>query len=203
MALPDNAVYPANWQTMTVSGNQFNLNNGVTASASWSPSAPGTINQVVTANGTGDPSSASSTLYAYKSATTSRASTTSLSLDPDLQVTVASNAVYEVRASIGYACNSTSAGIGYDFQVPSGTFSYTENEALSTGGGAGVYFNTAGTPDNADTGGSSNVLGLQVMGLLRVGSTGGTFGFKWAQYNGSSSALILQASSYLILTRMA
>ena len=41
------------------------------------------------------------------------------------------------------------------------------------------------------------------MGLLKVSSTGGTFGFKWAQYSSSSSALILQASSYLVLNRIA
>ena len=41
------------------------------------------------------------------------------------------------------------------------------------------------------------------MGLLKVGTTGGTFGFKWAQYSSSGSALILQALSYLVLNRMA
>ena len=203
VALPANAVYPANWKTATITSNQFNITSGVTATASWLPSAPGGVNQVITDNGTGDPSSASTTLSAYKSGTTSRSSTTSLTLDPDLQVTVAANAVYEVRASIGYACVSTSAGIAFDFQVPSGTFGYTANEPVSTGGGAGVYFNTAGTPDNGDTGGSGNTLGLQFMGLLKVSTIGGTFGFKWAQYSSSSSALILQASSYLILNRIA
>ena len=39
--------------------------------------------------------------YAYKNGGTSRPSTTTLMLDPDLQVTVAANAIYEVRASVG------------------------------------------------------------------------------------------------------
>ena len=153
-------VYPANWQTATVTSNQFNITNGATSTASWIPSAPGGVNQVMANNGTGD-RPAPGTCPPISPANTSRSSTTSLTLDPDLQVTVAANAVYEVRASIGYACNSTSAGIDFDFQVPSGSFSYTETEPVSRPAAAtGTYFNTAGTPDNADTGGSGNTLGF-------------------------------------------
>jgi hypothetical protein len=141
VALPYNAIYPANWQTMTVTGNQFNLNNGATSVASWNPSAPGTTNQIVANNGATDGGSGT---YAYKNSGTSRSSTTTLTLDPDLQVTVAAGAVYEVRASIGHLCSSTSAGIEFDFQLPSGSFSYTESEPIASSGGAGTYFNVAG-----------------------------------------------------------
>ena len=197
IALPYNGVYPANWQTMTVTGNQLNLNDGATSVASWNPSAPGTINQIVANNG---PTDSGSGTFAYKTGSTVRSNTTTLTLDPGLQVTVAAGAVYEVRCSVFYQSASTTEGIDYDFQVPSGSFVYAENLPITTGGGAGVYWNDAGNPDDASTGGS---FALQFTGLLETGVTGGTFGFKWAQNSSSGTSLTVLASSYVNLTRLA
>jgi hypothetical protein len=202
VALPYNGVYAVNWQTATVSGNQFNLNDGSAAAVSWSPSAPASTNQVIVNNGASD--SLGTSVTAYKSASTSRSSTTTRTLDPDLQLPVLANAVYEVRAAISYACNSTSAGLAFDFQIPSGaSMIYAGTEANASSGSAGIYELVAGTPDNVSTGGSGNNLALQVMGILKVGGTAGTMGFLWAQFSSSGSALSLQALSYLTLTRVA
>lgn len=55
VALPGSAVYAANWKSMTVLGNQFNVNNGSTVTTSWSPSsAPAGANQDITNNGATD-----------------------------------------------------------------------------------------------------------------------------------------------------
>jgi hypothetical protein len=63
--------------------------------------------------------------------------------------------------------------------------------------------NTAGTPDSASSSGGSNY-GIQAMGLLQVGSTGGTFGLEWAQHvNQGGYNLSLLAGSYIYLTRVA
>ena len=204
VALPYNAVYPANWQSMTVTSNQFNINNGVTSTATWSPSAPGSTNQVVANNGVGDPSSAATTLGAWKTSNTVRTSTTTLTLDPDLQVSVVASAVYAVNVQVNYASNSTTEGILFDFQEPSGAvFEYTEIEAITTGGTAGIYSNTAGISDFASTGGSSNSLSLSAFGLLRTGGASGTFGIKWAQDVSSSTSLTVFNGSFMTLTRLA
>ena len=211
VALPDNGCYAVNWQTMHVMGNDFNLNNGQSALISWSPSAPATTNQIVANNSTADATIGNLRAY-YTTASGGRTGTT-LTIDGTLQVTVVANAVYEVRASIGYQCGSGSAGIKYDFSGPSGfAFNYTTSrmvaESQSTGFSNITYYFTqtsaiaAGSPDNAIT--SNGNAGIQVLGLLQVGSTGGTFGFEWCQeVNQGGYNLTLDEGSYLYLTRVA
>jgi hypothetical protein len=207
VALPASGTYATNWQTCIITNNQLNLNNGSAAVTSWNPSPPGTSSQVIANN-----SSAGTTggLSAYKAGNTARTSTTTPSLDPDLQVSVAANAVYEVRASIGYQSNNSNEGIKFDFALPSGTMGYTVAKPVqvTVAFGGGTYdFNTtvsdtAGTPDTATTDSATNY-GLQVMGTLQTGGTPGTFGFKWAQSSSSGTALNVLANSYLTLSRIA
>jgi hypothetical protein len=55
VALPASAVYAANWKSMTVLGNQFNVNVGSTVTTTWSPgAAPAGSNQDITNNGATD-----------------------------------------------------------------------------------------------------------------------------------------------------
>lgn len=202
VALPYNGTYPANWQSCTITNNQFSLNNGNAGTATWNPSAPGTTNQVITNNTT---TSAASSNDAYYTSNSSGRSGTSLSIDGTLQLTVQANAVYEVRASIPYS--SGSVALKYDWSLPSGQFNYTaiREESISSGFGptysiAQAVSLTAGTPDNADPSGS----GVHVLGLLQVGSSGGTFGFEWAQHsNAPGFPIVLLAGAYLYLTRVA
>jgi hypothetical protein len=207
VALPASGVYATNWQTAIITNNQLNLNNGSAAVTSWNPSAPGSSSQVIANNSSAGTSGG---LSAYKTANTSRSSTTSPALDPDLQVSVAANAVYEVRASVGYSSGSTTEGIKYDFQLPSGTMNYTasRNEIDSyTGFGtinvtaSRTVANSAGTPDNATTNGSP--AGIQVVGTLFTGGTPGTFGLLWSQNSSSGTGLSVLAGSNLVLTRIA
>jgi hypothetical protein len=193
---------------MIVTNNQFSLNNGSAAVTGWSPSQPAGTSQVIANNSSAGTSGG---LSAYKSGTTSRSSTTTPSLDPDLQVSVAANAVYEVRASIGYVSASTSAGIKFDFQLPSGTMSYTAARtatAYNPGFGGNDYTaqvvnNDAGTPDSAITQPANTPYGVQVLGTLITGSTAGTFGVKWSQNSSTGTALVVDSGSYLTLTRIA
>ena len=207
VALPYNGVYPANWQTMAVVNNQFSLNNGQAAVAAWNPSAPGSTNQVIANNTT---TSTGSNLDAYYTANSGGRTGTSLSLDGTLQVTVQPNAVYEVRAGIGYS--SSNKSLKYDFSLPSGSFNYTttrmtqaDNLYNSSFGTVNLYYSqtysiTAGSPDTADPNGSA----VQVLGLLQVGSSGGTFGLEWCQSsNAPGYPIVLLAGSYLYLNRVA
>jgi hypothetical protein len=124
---------------------------------------------------------------------------------------VAANAVYEVRCSVDYNSSSASAGIKYDFQLPSGVMNYTAARTATAynpgfGGNdytAQVVAADAGTPDAAITQPASTEYGIQVMGLLTTGGSAGTFGLKWSQNASSGSNLTVEAGSYLILTRIA
>jgi hypothetical protein len=201
VAFPYNATYPTNWQTCTVSNNQFNLNNGQVFSSSWSPSAPGSTNQINANNTT---TAGTGSTDAYYTANSSGRTGTSLSIDGTLQVTVVANAVYEVRASIPYS--SGNAGIKYDWSLPSGQFNYTSNRVEGESTGFGTVYPavnaslTAGTPDTASVNGSA----IQVLGLLQVSSTGGTFGLEWCQQsNQPGYPIVLQAGAYLYLNRVA
>lgn len=204
VGFPANAVNAVNWQTMGVTGNQFSLNNGQDAVSTWNPSAPGSSNQVVANNLN---TSAGTDLKAYKTGNTARTGT-SRTLDPDLAVTVSSSAVYEVRLSVPYACASAVTGLKYDFSVPSGaSFTYTTSRPVAqTSGFSGSDYpaviaqNTNGTADTADPNGT----GMQIMGLLQVSSTGGTFGLTWAQAsNQPSFAVQVQAGAVMFLKRLA
>jgi hypothetical protein len=203
VGFPANAVNAVNWQTMGVTGNQFSLNNGQDAVSTWNPSAPGSTNQVIANNLT---TSAGTDLKAYKTGNTSRTGTT-MSNDPDLQVTVSSSAVYQVVLSVPYACAGSITALKYDFSVPSGaTFTYTttRQQSVSTGFGSidvsETISNTNGTSDNADPNGT----GMQVIGLLQVSTTGGTFAMKWAQQSNQPSwAVTVQQGSVMFLKRLA
>ena len=205
IALPASGVYATNWQTTIITNNQLNLNNGSAAVTSWNPSAPGTSSQVIANNSS---AGSSGGLAAYKAGGTSRSSTTTPSLDPDLQVSVAANAVYEVRASVGYQSNNSSEGIKFDFALPSGSMGYTVSlPTVDAGGFSGSDITTtingnAGTP-NTSTTDSGTDYGLQFMGTLQTGGTPGTFGFKWSQSSSSGTGLNVRANSYLTLTRIA
>jgi len=208
IALPASGVYATNWQTTIITNNQLNLNNGSAAVTSWSPSSPAGVSQVIANNSSAGTSGG---LSAYKTGNTSRSSTTTPALDPDLQVSVAANAVYEVRASIGYQSSNANEGIKYDFQLPSGTMGYTasrpEVDTYTSFGSINVTETrtvavSAGTPDTGTTDGG-NSFGIQVVGTLATGSTPGTFGVKWSQNSSSGTSLSVLASSNLVLTRIA
>lgn len=206
IALPASGVYATNWSTCIITNNQLSLNNGSAAVTGWNPSQPGGTSQVIANN-----SSAGTTgsLSAYKTGNTTRSSTTTPALDPDLQVSVAANAVYEVRASIAYTSTNANEGIAYDFQLPSGSMGYTSSRNTKQSLGYGQFLTvaqmvnaTAGTPDSATTYGTGQY-GIHVLGTLVTGGTAGTFGVKWSQNSSSATGLSVEADSYLVLTRIA
>jgi Putative Ig domain len=143
-----------------------------------------------------------SSIIKYKPAITTRASTTTLALDPDLQVSVLANAVYVVQVNILYFGTSTAPGIQWEFQGPSGaSFYFTQSQPYNTTGYSENQWGELGVPGTAPTDG--NALGLLIAGTLGVGSAAGTFGFLWAQETSSADSLIMYLGSYMTLTRVA
>ena len=124
-------------------------------------------------------------IAAYKTTGTTRTSTT-LSLDPDLQITLAPNSIYEVRASIVYQTTSGTSAFQWTFTVPSG----------ATGGYSAGYTLPGPTPGNwgsiwtanpSAAGSDGLVHGITLLGMISTAGSGGTLGLQWACLSASSS----------------
>jgi hypothetical protein len=137
--------------------------------------------------------------YAVKAATTSRASTTTVTIDPDLQVSIPAGS-YSVEGWLNDARGTSSGGLKGNISF-SGTIT-TGNWGM-TGSGTAVtpvalsLFAATGEMQSAQSGVGNMLLsgGLQC-------STGGTIGFYWAQQSSNATASVVGAGSYLRVTRL-
>jgi hypothetical protein len=122
-------------------------------------------------------------LEAWKTTATSR-TTTTVSIDPDLQLALAANATYDVEASIIY---QGAGGFNFGWTIPSGASGgYTAAFSLS-GSAVGIYGYAWGTGVIAATG-TGTVFGILLKGTLITGTTAGTFGLNWADDTTSDTA---------------
>lgn len=145
--------------------------------------------QITASNGISVSAGVGQELFAVKSATTSRASTTTLTADPHLTVTVAANATYMMFCVLGYTPTGA-GGLKYGWIFPSGaTMQWTDND------GAGQAISGTNIL-NADD-------GTGPTGMLVTSSTGGTFALRWAQITSNSTATNLLAGCSLYLRRLA
>jgi len=155
---------------------------------------------------------------AYKTADTSRASTTTRAADPDLTVPVAANAVYDVRCYLSYQSGNTSGiGLNFAFTTPAGV-SGRWGAAYRVAGDAGTTTNAgpAGTVDfawsgTAATGGTWNgpatpgdghSHSVLIEGTLITAGTAGSLTLAWAQDSSSATNLVIQNGSKLIALRV-
>jgi len=133
-------------------------------------------------------------LEAWKTSTTERSST-GATIDPDLQLSLAANATYEVLADIIY---SGTGGMEFGWTIPSGAAGgYAATFSLA-GTGFGTYAYAWGTAAEAGTGG---VYGIKARGTLVTSVTAATFGFNWAPFT-SSDAVTLGVGSILSARRI-
>jgi hypothetical protein len=125
-------------------------------------------------------------LEAWKASAATRTGNT-LSIDPDLQVTLAANATYKVTASLLYSVPSA-GHFEFTWTVPSGA---TGGFVASLNvGGTGVTVNgyTWGATVTTSFTSSSNY-GVLITGVL-VTSSGGTFGVQWNNDTSSDQATL-------------
>lgn len=146
-------------------------------------------------------------LDAAKTASTSRASTTTTSADPDLQITVAASAEYVLEAYIRYS-GFNGGDLKFRFTAPG-----TPNG--SAGARTMELADTAATdassalrlPFNADKSigciSTTTAQVIQFRGRLITSSTAGTFSFDWAQDTSNATATIIEADSWMSLRRIA
>ena len=111
-------------------------------------------------------------MVAWKTAAATARTSTTLVVDPDLQLALVADATYDVTADVNY---SGAGGLQFGWTLPSGVGgAYTAAFNLAgTGAGAYAYAWTA-TPAAAA---ADN--GLRLGGTLWTGSSGGTLGFNW------------------------
>lgn len=144
---------------------------------------------------------------AYKTAVTSRASTTSLQPDPDLQVPVDAAAVYLVEATIFFNGVSASGYLQWNWGVPAGAAMRMLNLYNVEGGGANagpvVAEGDAGyVVGPAWTGGTSITYTASLSGLLTTAGAAGLLTWNWSQVVSNATPTSVLADSWLKLSRV-
>lgn len=138
--------------------------------------------------------------YAVKGGTTSRASTTTLTIDPDLQISLPNAGTYAIESWLNDATGTSAGGLKGQVTYSGGV---TNGFWGMTGSGTGttpVQLTGIGTPaqlQSAQTGVGSMVLS----GMLQC-TNGGILSFNWAQESSNSTASVLGPGSYLHATRL-
>jgi hypothetical protein len=130
---------------------------------------------------------------AYKTAVTTR-NTLTKSIDPDLQITLAASAVYQIQAGIIYA---SANAMDFTWVIPA-----------SATGGYSAGFNQAGIGDGffsfvwtATPSAAALRTAVLVHGMIQTAGSGGTFGLSWASSTGPAS-LTLGVGSVLTANRV-
>jgi hypothetical protein len=135
----------------------------------------------------------------YKTSLTSRTSTT-LTADPDLTISVAANAVYEVRAMIGYQNPTGASAFSWSFTFPSGAtggygaFWAQPGPTLNDWGSSWSQVQSAAASDNL-----AHAIVLQ--GTLTTSGTAGFLTLTWAPTTASAGAVQVNAAANLIARR--
>jgi hypothetical protein len=146
-------------------------------------------------------------LNAYKPTATSRASTTTLTADPNLAAAVVASGVYEVECYLDYTGAAQGSGdLKFGWTGPSGAALSWSALGFAVSGGfttPELICNNTITSTRQVGSNSGSTVDCWIKGVLTVSSTAGTLTFTWAQNTSSSTATVLSAGSWLRLTRVA
>lgn len=138
-------------------------------------------------------------LTAIKGADTARASTTTLTADPDLTVAVLANTTYKVSFSLLYKGAATNTGdLKFGFSVPSGATLAGGFLGIANPLGVTILPVTSAASVLVSYGnGTGNPLWCQVTAGLIVSSTAGNLVLTWAQNTSNATATTLMTGSSL------
>lgn len=143
-------------------------------------------------------------LAAYKTSGTARTST-SLTIDPDLQVSVSANSVYAFEALVFVQTTDPSGDLALQVTAPAGTgltwaaFGQDSTATAAAGSVITQAFSASSVGLGAIT---ASILSVYVRGTAQVSATPGTLGILWARL-GATGTVTVQANSHLIATRIA
>jgi hypothetical protein len=149
-----------------------------------------------------------SVYHTYKTATTDRASTTTLTADPDLVFTNLPTGYYEFELLIRWAQNSgASQGIVFDFDSTGltafGMVAYAINTApISNFSAASTRGDSITTDFTLNLGAGAGDAYILVKGSVSITSGTNTFNFRWAQSVSNAAWTSVKQGSFAKLTRM-
>lgn len=145
-----------------------------------------------------------------KPTSTDRASTTTLTIDPDLQFAAEANAIYWVRFQLWISA-ITAGEVATDWTVPTGV---TGNRSVQGPGSAatdtsadnisvrhGVHAYTTDINYGCRNNAANHFLVIEES-VVEVGATAGTIGLNWAQAASSATATQMRAGSTLMYRRI-
>lgn len=140
-------------------------------------------------------------LAAVKTSDTSRASTTTLTADPELTVAIPSAGTWYLLCYLDFEGATSGAG-GLTIQFSSvGTLRYTiVNETFLGSADVGSTFSGGGTI-TIFTNGAGVLQGATIHGAL-VTTVSGTITLNWAQVSSNATATIMHAQSAMMLWRI-
>ena len=143
-------------------------------------------------------------LVGLKTADLGRVATTQ-TLDPDLQVTLASGSQYQISCVLFYKCTSASgAQFAWTWQVPTGSSAGLYAATYLGGGGGAVVGECDQWTDTTHTGGittANKIYSVIIQGTIDAGTSGGVFGLTWG-CSVSGGTLTLTARSHLLARRI-
>lgn len=141
-----------------------------------------------------------------KGSDTGRASTTSVSADPDLVIAVVANATYMVQGVIFYdgGTGGSEGDIKWSFSTPSGASGqYSVAHQNLSASYVGAFASNWTDTVTGSTSGIGTILVLTISGMLAIASTAGNLTFNWAQNTSMSTNTHVKAQSFLTLQRIA
>jgi hypothetical protein len=146
-----------------------------------------------------------------KASTTTRASTTTLTVDPDLSFFLSLAGTYKVELDIQITAGASGTTPGFSYEI---SFSGTLNSAAgNTFAVAGLFDSVGVSNSQAAVALNSPVTGIAlgpsgIQNIVRIAGTiqttsAGTLSFLWAQNVSSSSQVSVVAGSDMTITRIA
>lgn len=143
---------------------------------------------------------------AIKTGTTSRASTTTPTNDPDLTIALASSASYLIVAAINYdgGTGGSYGGMKMTWAVPaSANFQYNATRQNPSHTFVGAFTSIGSDVLSCDTTGVGSTLVVGVSGVITTAGTAGNLVFQWAQDTSSGTNTHVLPFSFLTAARIA
>lgn len=142
-------------------------------------------------------------LVVIKPGQTGRASTTTMTNDPDLVIGLAASASYAVNGVIFYDGAASSADFKFTFTIPaSSSGQYFAAHQNLSGAFVGAFQSNWTDTVTANTTGVSTIMCVGIQGILQTGSSG-NLRLQWAQNTSSGTNTHVDIQSYLVATRIA